>query len=98
MKYLVVITLVALLVFLLLRRLRPYLRLVQQFINTLRKIQQMSTTGSNPQSQAPEKLVCCETCGTWIPAGRALTTGSTGALFCSLACVNSPRKRNQSMP
>ncbi len=95
MKYLVVIALVALLVFLLLRRLRPYLRLVQQFIDTLRKVRQMSATGSNPQSQKAEKLVCCETCGTWIPSGRALTTGSTNALFCSLACANLTKKRTQ---
>jgi len=89
LKYLVVIALVALLVVLLLRRLRPYLRLVQQFINALRQLRQMSATHPNPPNQSPEKLVCCVSCGTWVPSGRALSTGAGNALFCSPACLSS---------
>lgn len=95
MKYLVVIALVALLLVLVLRRLRPYLRLVQQFINTLRQVKQMGATRANPQNQKPEKLVCCETCGTWIPIGRTFTTSSTDAVFCSAACLSSRKYGKQ---
>ena len=94
MKYLVVIALVALLLVLLLRRLRPYLRLVQEFINILRRVR--GATGANPRAQQTEKLVCCETCGTWIPIGRALTAGSKDAVFCSTNCLSAKPSRKQS--
>jgi hypothetical protein len=93
LKYLVVIGLVALLLLLLLRRLRPYLKLVQQFINTLRQVQQMSADRGQPRQQQPEKLVCCETCGTWIPIGRALTAGSKQAVFCSTNCLKAGKRQ-----
>jgi hypothetical protein len=96
LKYLVVIGLVALLVLLLLRRLRPYLRMVQQFIRTLRQVQQASANRANVRNAQPEKLVCCETCGTWIPIGRALTSGSKAAVFCSTNCLSIRKNRQQS--
>jgi type II secretory pathway pseudopilin PulG len=95
LKYLVVIALVALLLALLLRRLRPYLRIVQEFIRTFRNLQQMSATGTNPRNQQPEKLVCCETCGTWVPIGRALTTGSSDSVYCSTDCLSPNKRRKQ---
>ncbi|HEY5075111.1 MAG TPA: hypothetical protein VII34_10480, partial [Pyrinomonadaceae bacterium] len=95
LKYLVVIGLVALLLLLLLRRLRPYLRVVQEFIKTLRNFQQASAKGANPRNQQPEKLVCCETCSTWIPIGRALTAGSSAAVYCSTDCLSAKKKRKQ---
>lgn len=95
MKYLIVISLVALLLVLLLRRLRPYLRIAQEFIKTFRNFQQMSATRANPQNQQPEKLVCCETCGTWIPIGRALTAGSSELLYCSTDCLSAKKRRKQ---
>ena len=49
MKYLVVIALVVLLLVLLLRRLRPYLRLVQEFIKTLRRFQQVVCLWREPE-------------------------------------------------
>jgi type II secretory pathway pseudopilin PulG len=95
LKYLVVIALLALLLVLLLRRLRPYLRIAQEFIKTIRNFQQMSTTRANPRSHQPEKLVCCETCGTWIPIGRALTAGSLDSVYCSTDCLNAKKRRKQ---
>jgi hypothetical protein len=90
-----VIALVALLLVLLLRRLRPYLRVVQEFIKTLRNFQKMNAAGTNPRNQQSEKLVCCETCGTWIPIGRALTSGSSDSLYCSSACLSTKKRRKQ---
>lgn len=95
LKYLVVIALVALLVLLLLRRLRPYFRVVQQFIKALKHFQQLGATGANPRNQQPEKLVCCETCGTWIPSGRALTAGSK-SIYCSPNCLETKSRPKQS--
>jgi type II secretory pathway pseudopilin PulG len=95
LKYLVVIALIALLLALLLRRLRPYLQLVQEFIKTLRHFQQAISTGANPRQKQSEKLVCCETCGTWIPSGRAVSVRSR-AVFCSEECrENSGRKKQR---
>ncbi len=89
MKVLLVIGLVALLFVLLYRRLRPYLKAVQNFLNTIRQFQQINTTQAGRQrrsEQQSEKLVHCETCGTWVPIGRAVSSGSSGAFFCSAEC------------
>ena len=88
MKVLLVIGLVALLFVLLYRRLRPYLKAVQNFLNTIRQFQQINTTqaGRRRAEQQSEKLVHCETCGTWVPIGRAVSSGSSGAFFCSAEC------------
>lgn len=95
LKYLVVIGLVALLLVLLLRRLRPYLRIAQEFIRTFRNFQQMSAPRANPRNQQPEKLVCCETCGTWIPIGRSLTAGSNDSVYCSTDCLRAKKRPKQ---
>jgi len=87
LKVLLVIGLVALLFLLLYRRLRPYLRIVQNFLNSIRQFQQINASqgGRQRPDQLGEKLVQCEACGTWIPIGRALGSGS-GAFFCAAEC------------
>lgn len=95
LKYLVVIALLALLLVLLLRRLRPYFRIAQEFIKTFRNFQQMSAMRANARNQQPEKLVCCETCGTWVPIGRALTAGSSDSVYCSTDCLSPKKRRKQ---
>jgi hypothetical protein len=88
LKVLLVIGLVALLFLLLYRRLRPYLRIARNFLNSIRQFQQVSASQAAKQKtgQQAEKLVHCETCGTWVPIGRALSSGSTGTFFCSAEC------------
>ena len=89
MKYLVVIGLVALLVVLLYRWLRPYLKIAGNFLNTIRQFQQQintSQSGREKTGQPAEKLVSCETCNTWVPMGRALGSGSPGTFYCSADC------------
>ena len=68
MKVLLVIGLVALLFLLLYRRLRPYLRIVRNFLNSIRQFQQINATPAGRQrpDQQGEKLVHCEACGTLI--------------------------------
>jgi hypothetical protein len=84
LKYLLVIALLALLVFLLYRKLRPYLRSIRQIINAIRQFQSATVKPEKPGAKS-EKLVCCETCGTWVPAGRTLA-GAGDAVFCSAEC------------
>jgi predicted nucleic acid-binding Zn ribbon protein len=88
LKFLLVIGLVALLFVLLYRRLRPYLKIVGNFLNTIRHFQQINAgqAGTQKPGQQAEKLVHCEACGTWIPIGRALASGSPGTFFCSADC------------
>ena len=90
MKVLFVIGLVALLLVLLYRRLRPHLKIVRKFLQSVREFQQMSAKQATRQKARGEgeKLVHCEACGTWIPIGRALSSGSSGAFFCSQDCLS----------
>ena len=92
LKYLVLIALVALLFFFLYRRLRPYLKLVSQFIDTIRQFQKFAVRPSASQNQQPEKLVSCLTCGTFVPIGRAITAGSGDAIYCSTDCLKDKRR------
>jgi hypothetical protein len=89
LKYLVVIGLVVLLFVLLYRRLRPYLKIAGNFLNTIRQFQQQINTnrsGTQQAGQQAEKLVRCETCDTWVPIGRALGFGAPGTFYCSADC------------
>ena len=95
MKYLVVIALVVFLLVLLLRRLRPYLQIAQEFVKTFRHFQQISATRADPRNRQPEKLVCCETCGTWVPVGRALTKGFADVVYCSADCLSAKKRGEQ---
>ena len=95
LKYLVLIALVALLFVFLYRRLRPYLKLGREFLNSIRHFQQIFSNRAKPQNQHPEKLVCCDTCGTWVPLGRSLTAGSGNAVFCSVDCLSGKKRKSQ---
>jgi hypothetical protein len=95
LKYLVLIALVALLLFFLYRRLRPYLKLLREFVNTIRHFQQVITRPPTTGKQPPEKLVSCLTCGTFVPIGRAITAGSGDAVFCSTDCLRGPKRAQE---
>ena len=92
LKYLVLIALVALLFFFLYRRLRPYLKVVRQFIDTIRQFQKFAVRPPASQNQQPEKLVSCLTCGTFVPLGRAITAGSGDSIYCSTDCLKGKRR------
>ena len=83
-----VIGLVALLFVLLYRWLRPYIKIVRNFLNSIRQFQQISANQTTRQKarEEGEKLVRCEACGTWVPIGRALSSGSASTFFCSAEC------------
>jgi hypothetical protein len=94
LKYLVVIALIALLLVLMYRRLRPYLKAIRNFINSIRHFQQANDSSSRYGGPS-EKLVRCDSCGIWIPAGRALSADSGNAVFCSRDCLSGKKKQTQ---
>ena len=95
LRYLVIIALVALLLFFLYRLLRPYIKLGREFLSSIRHFQQIISNRVKPENQQPEKLVCCDTCSTWIPIGRALNPGSGNVVFCSTACLGGNKRQRQ---
>ena len=110
LKYLFVLALFAFVVFLVYRRLRPYLRGARRLFGVLRDVNRMragAQQGGIPRQQAAprrgdpaEKLARCAACGTWMPASRVVKLGAAGATYCSHACLeraaDSPRSRRKS--
>ena len=108
MKYLFVLSLIALAAFAVYWRLRPYIRGVRRFLRVVREVNRMSTTRpqtgvprESTQTRAPsERLVRCAACGTWIPAASAVALRATGATYCSHSCLeraaDSPRRARKS--
>ena len=76
-------------------RLRPYIRAVRQIFGAARSAGRVSVRtqqGTGEVSQvgdqsAAESLVRCASCGTWIPASRAVSLGGRSAQFCSHTCL-----------
>ena len=91
LKYLVVIALAGLLLWLLYRKLRPYLRTLRTFIQAIRQFQAKAT--ENRGTSEPEKLICCAACEVWVPQTRALPAdGSSKFWYCSDECRRRKRK------
>jgi formylmethanofuran dehydrogenase subunit E len=88
LKYVVVIALVGLLLFLLFRKLRPYLVAAKNLVATIRDLKSKLTPPASSQGQ-PEKLVRCDACGTWVPSGRMVA--KSGKMFCSRECLSVQR-------
>ncbi|HLL72985.1 MAG TPA: hypothetical protein VK363_16205 [Pyrinomonadaceae bacterium] len=93
MKYLIVAAILGALLFLLYLRLRPYINAARRVLGVFRQARAMSAGQATPdavrrkRTDAEERLVRCASCGTWIPASRALTLRSTSSAFCSHACM-----------
>ncbi|HYO99225.1 MAG TPA: hypothetical protein VER76_03340 [Pyrinomonadaceae bacterium] len=93
MKYLIVAAVLGVLLFLLYLRLRPYIRAARRVLGVFREARAMSTgretaNAARPnRADAAERLVRCASCGTWLPASRALMLRATSSTFCSHACM-----------
>ena len=89
MKYLILAALVSIIFVLVYSRVRPYLKLIQKIASSLNAAVDITTTTAAQQPKTPSKnkLVRCESCGTWIPAERALNLNSGLATFCSAECM-----------
>ncbi len=95
MKYLIVLTLFAVVAFLVYWRLRPYIRGLRRFLGVYARGQPDARgrgvpagvpQQASPKKAANEKLRRCAACGTWMPASRAVSLRG-GATYCSHACL-----------
>ena len=92
MKYLIVVAILGTLLFLLYLRLRPYINAARRVLGVIREARAMSagqqaTDSMRQKKTVDERLVRCASCGTWLPASRALMLRSTSSTFCSHACM-----------
>jgi hypothetical protein len=89
MKYLIIAALVSIVFVVVYSRVRPYLKLIQKIVSSLNAAVDITSTSpaSQPKTPSKNKLVRCESCGTWIPAERALNLNSGLATFCSAECM-----------
>ena len=89
MKYLIIGALLSIIFVLVYSRVRPYLKLIQQVLKSFQVVTDVTaTTATSQKTPSKNKLVRCESCGTWIPAERALNLSSGLATFCSPECMS----------
>lgn len=93
MKYLFVAVIFGALCTIIYLRLRPYINFVRRMLGVVREARGMSAGGQQTpdamrrKPTGDERLVRCASCGTWLPASRALTLRATSSTFCSHACM-----------
>ena len=88
MKYLLIAALLGFAFVLIYSRVRPYLKLFRKVVDSLNAATEGTATTAPAQRTPPKsKLVRCDSCGTWVPADRAIHLGSGLASFCSPECL-----------
>ena len=99
MKYLIVALILGALFTLIYLRLRPYISFARRVLGVVREARGMGAgrgempgggdgaTAAGRRQAGGERLVRCSSCGTWLPASRALTLRATASQFCSHACM-----------
>lgn len=89
MKFLVIFALFALLLLLVYSRVYPYLLALKKILTAARTFTDSAKTNSTEREvgKTDKRLVRCVGCGTWVPAERAIGTGTGGAVFCSRECI-----------
>ena len=96
MKYLILAALVSITFVIVYSRVRPYLKLIRKVVESLNVATEgTATTATQQRSPSKNKLVRCDSCGTWIPAERALHLGSGLASFCSTDCLTKNSQTKQ---
>lgn len=98
MKLLIFLIIMGLVLTFLYWRLRPYIAAARRMLGVVRDIRGMSAPehgGSITRSpQSSEKLVRCQSCGTWTPAARALSLRGPN-YYCSPDCLERSAERSQ---
>jgi len=86
LKYLIIGTVISFVAAFLYLRLRPYLQLIRKVVGALNVSAEVATA---PRDRSPSKnrLVRCDSCGTWVPADRVLRLNSGLANYCSRECL-----------
>jgi len=93
LKYLVVAALLALLFLLVYSRIRPYILSLQKLLNTLKAVgTPPSAPGATARAAADHKLLRCVSCGTWIPAERAI---GRSPVYCSRDCMEKKSREQE---
>jgi hypothetical protein len=94
LKYLVVAIIIGAFCTVVYLRLRPYIDIARRVLGVVREARAVNAGGQLPDASvrqkkttADERLVRCASCGTWLPASRALTLRATSSTFCSHACM-----------
>ena len=91
LKYLVIAALVALLLLLLYSRVHPYIQFLKKILGAAKTVADSQSTGGravrNSRAKVDGKLVRCVSCGTWIPAERAIGPKTNLASYCSRECL-----------
>lgn len=92
MKYLIILGVLAIIFYALLYwRLRPYIATLRRILGIVREIRTMDVPREEPSRRAGgaagERLTRCDTCGTWIPAGRAIKLRGSNSSYCSHDCL-----------
>ena len=85
MKVVLILGVLIILALLVYRALRPYLKLIRQFVQAVRYFQQPNTRRTSARREG-ERLVKCAACDTWIPESRALHGNMND--YCSTACLD----------
>ena len=86
MKYLIIGTVISLVAAFVYVRLRPYLQLIRKVVGALNVSTEVGTE-SRPRSPSKNKLVRCDSCGTWVPADRVFRLNSGLVNYCSRECL-----------
>ena len=88
-KYLLVIFFLTFAAALIYMRLRPYINIARRALGFVRDARRMAAPDAPPRAQAAGggKLVRCASCGTWLPASRALTFRASPHPYCSQECL-----------
>ncbi len=84
LKYLIIGSLLVLLLLLLYSKLHPYIKMLGKFVGTVRTI--ANSAGAARPGKVDGKLIKCVSCGTWVPAGRAVGV-KTNSAYCSVDCL-----------
>ena len=86
MKYLIIATVIGLVSTFIYLRLRPYLQLIRKVVKTL-NVSTEITSAPRERTPSKNKLVRCDSCGTWVPADRVFRLSSGLANYCSRECL-----------
>jgi hypothetical protein len=95
LKYLIVALILGAFFTLIYLRLRPYIGFARRVFGVIREARavnagqgmQGGSATAGRKAAGDERLVRCASCGTWLPASRALTLRATSSNFCSHACM-----------
>lgn len=87
LKYLILASVIALLLLLVYSKIHPYIKMLGKIVGTVKTITNSGSAGGAARpNKVDGKLVRCVSCGTWIPAGRAVGVRQNLA-YCSSECL-----------